>query len=442
MDERTKARKAYLELLAVDPSHEGALNNLGNLLFAWGEKAEAQRLYAVAVAAHPDSLMSRVNLANALIQAGQLQQARQHCEYVLTRDPTFQQAHAGLSFFFADQGDAARAAWHRRAAFEGRCVIKKKFCGDHQPITILELIPACGGGTRIDMFLSERIFQRYVVVADFYDSSVVLPPHQLVINAIGDVDVAAAALAGAQSLLSTTTAPVINHPAAVLATSRCDITRRLAGVPGIVTPKTITLSRELLASPEAPALLAVNGLAFPLLLRTPGFHGGEHFVKVDTPDDLPAELAKLPGSDLTVIEYLDAHAPDGKARKYRVMMIDGRLYPLHAAIAHHWKIHYFSAEMADYPEHRAEEAEFLNDMPAVLGPVAMAALEEIQKTLALDYGGIDFGLNEKGEVLLFEANATMAVVSPSDDWRWDYRRPAIERIWRAVGQMLMDRARI
>jgi hypothetical protein len=124
------------------------------------------------------------------------------------------------------------------------------------------------------------------------------------------------------------------------------------------------------------------------------------------------------------------------------MMIDGQLYPLHAAISSNWKIHYFSAEMADYPEHRAEDAEFLENMPGVLGPRAMTALEEIQKTLGLDYGGIDFGLNQKGEVLLFEANATMGVVPPNGDRRWDYRRPAVERIWRAVGTMLMDRVRV
>jgi hypothetical protein len=92
------------------------------------------------------------------------------------------------------------------------------------------------------------------------------------------------------------------------------------------------------------------------------------------------------------------------------------------------------------PEHRAEEAEFLSNMPGVLGKRAMDALREIQKTLGLDYGGIDFGLNEKGEVLLFEANATMAVIPPDADSRWDYRRPAAERINAAVLKMLLDRA--
>jgi hypothetical protein len=165
-------------------------------------------------------------------------------------------------------------------------------------------------------------------------------------------------------------------------------------------------------------------------------------VRVDTRGELPSALLKLPGRDLTVIQFLDARASDGKTRKYRAMMIGRELYPLHAAISSHWKIHYFNAEMADYPAHRAEDAEFLGNMPGVLGPRAMIALREIQRTLGLDYAGIDFGLNEHGDVLLFEANATMAVVTPNADKRWDYRRPAVERIWRAVGAMLMDKVKL
>jgi glutathione synthase/RimK-type ligase-like ATP-grasp enzyme len=49
----------------------------------------------------------------------------------------------------------------------------------------------------------------------------------------------------------------------------------------------------------------------------------------------------------------------------------------------------------------------------------------IQKTLGLDYCGIDWGRSENGEVLLFEANATMVVFSPDADPKCDYRRPAV-----------------
>ena len=142
---------------------------------------------------------------------------------------------------------------------------------------------------------------------------------------------------------------------------------------------------------------------------------------------------------MTVIEFLNARGADGKVRKYRVMMIDGELYPLHVAISSQWKIHYFTAEMAEQADNRAEDAEFLENMPDVLGPRAMEALARIQTTLGLDYGGVDFGLNDAGDLLLFEANATMVVNPPEPDERWAYRRPAVERIFAAVRKMLTAR---
>jgi hypothetical protein len=122
------------------------------------------------------------------------------------------------------------------------------------------------------------------------------------------------------------------------------------------------------------------------------------------------------------------------------MMVDGQLYPLHLAISHNWKIHYFSAEMADRPELRIEEEKFLTDMQSVLGDKAMAALKRVQEVVGLDYAGIDFGLSPQGEILLFEANATMIVQQPEEGEHWDYRRPAVERIHAAVRRMLMRNA--
>ena len=70
----------------------------------------------------------------------------------------------------------------------------------------------------------------------------------------------------------------------------------------------------------------------------------------------------------------------------------------------------------------------------------MAALAGIRDTLGLDYGGIDFGLNAAGEILLFEANATMVVNPPDPDPRFAHRRDAVTHILEAVKVMLMNRA--
>jgi glutamate/tyrosine decarboxylase-like PLP-dependent enzyme len=437
------ARAHYLSLLELDPAHIASLNNLGNLLLSTLTTAgteQAHQLYLRAIAADPTHLASRANVGNLLIKQGQLAAAHDHFLAALAVDPTYRPAHAGLSFLLADLGDPAAAAQHRQKAFADRAVVVAAYRGSQPPIIVLELVSTTGGNMRTDEYLSDRVFQRILIATEFYTPGTVLPPHHLVLNAVGDADTAAAALAGALAVVADTRAPVLNPPAAVLGTGRCAIAQRLAAIPGVRTAKTVLVPRAQLLAPEAEQLLASHGLRFPLLLRSPGFHGGDHFLRADAPADLPAALASLPGDDLLALEYLDARGPDGLSRKYRVMLIDGRLYPLHAAISPNWKIHYFSADMADNAAHRAEDAAFLDDKPATLGPRAMTALHHIQQTLALDYGGIDFGLSPTGDLLLFEANATMAVLLPDKDPRWDYRRSPVERIYKAVWQMFRNRA--
>jgi glutathione synthase/RimK-type ligase-like ATP-grasp enzyme len=103
-------------------------------------------------------------------------------------------------------------------------------------------------------------------------------------------------------------------------------------------------------------------------------------------------------------------------------------------------VHYFTSDMADKPDHRSEEARFLEDMPAVLGNKAMTALERICEALDLDYAGVDFGLAPNGDLLLFEANATMVIAVPDANEHWAYRREAINRIIDAVVAMIMQKS--
>jgi glutathione synthase/RimK-type ligase-like ATP-grasp enzyme len=434
-----EARDAYLEVLARGPSHRLALNNLGTLLHATGYRTAARTAYTEAVARHPADPMSRVNLANALFEAGEFSAAREHYETALRHNASHAEAHQGLSYALAELGDEAGAELHRTKGFEHRPLIELPYRGDAPPVSLLLLISSKGGNIPARHLLDDRVFHTFIVTPEFYTADLPLPPHQVVFNTIGDADLAASSLQAARRLLERTTAPVINRPGAVLATGRAGH-ERLSHVAGVVTPLTVTFSRDLLSSPEAPQTLAQHGFAFPLLIRSPGFHTGRHFMRVENAEALATGVSQLPGKEVMAIEFLNARGADGKARKYRVMMIDGQLYPLHLAISKDWKIHYFTAEMALNAAHRAEDAEFLENMPAVLGARAIEALTRIQTTLGLEYAGIDFGLSANGDILLFEANATMVVNPPEPEERWAYRRPAVDRIFAAVRKMILSRS--
>ena len=445
MGRNLEARSDYLRVLEFDPANRAGLIGLGRLLVTERHLKAAQMVYTEAVRHFPDDIVCRVNLGGVLLERDDFAGSREQYEAALGIDPEFPQAHGGMYYALTRLGEFEAAAFHQRKAFGQKSLFTNPYRGTSQPIPVLLLVSSTGGNTPLEKLVDDRVFLTHVVVADFYDTGVPLPEHRLVINGIGDSDAAENALLAAESLVAFSQSPVVNQPAAVRATGRCENAARLANLPGVIAPATATFPYALLAGEGGLAALSQHGFVFPLLLRAPGFHMGQHFDLVESLDALSSAVAGLPGAgrpgaELLVIQYLDARGADGCARKYRVMFVDGRLYPLHLAISPNWKIHYFSADMKDRPDHRAEEAEFLADMRSVLGDKAMAALERVQAALGLDYGGVDFGLSRQGEVLLFEANATMVVEQPDDDPRWDYRRAAVSRIHTGVREMLMRNA--
>jgi hypothetical protein len=431
-DEAAKA--AYLELLHDDPTHFDALNELGTLAYASGHRSAARTAYEQAVRCHPDNPAGRVNLGNLLSEDGAFAAARSHYEAALAADPDFAAAHQGLARVLTELGEAEAAEPHWHKGFAGNALVSMAYRGVAPSVPVLLLVSARGGNIPTQNFLDDRVFAISALYAEYYDSAQPLPPHVLVFNAIGDADMCGEALSRAEKILARTKGPIVNPPSLVCATGRAANARRLARLHGVVAP-------SITSHPRA-ALLAAENLRYPLLLRAPGFHTGRHFLRVEQHEDLAAAVNTLPGDELLAIEYLDARGRDGKARKYRVMIVDGVLYPLHLAIASEWKVHYFTADMARSQAHRDEERRFLDDMSAVLGERAMSALTAIGRTLGLDYAGVDFGLAPDGAVLLFEANATMVVNPPEPDPMWDYRRAAVTRIIDAAKRMLLARAKL
>jgi hypothetical protein len=436
-----EAKADYLELLRRSPTDFGALNDFGTLVLNAGYKEAARSLFSEAVRHHPDNPAGHVNLANLLFLLGEQEQARLHFEDALRIDPDHIHAHRGMGNILAEIGDGAGARWHRDKGFSGNSLTALPYRGDGPGVAVLLLVSAAGGNIPTTSILDDRHFQTTVLVAEYHDPNVPLPPHDLVFNSIGDADLCREGLEAALAVLARTDRLVINHPQAVLKTRRTANVERLRDLPGVVVPRMATLPRRVLASSEAAVVVAGAGFSFPFLVRALGFHTGIFFERVDNLEELTAAAAKFPGDDLCLIEQLDARDSDGFFRKCRVMMIDRKIYPLHLAISRHWKVHYFRADMAESAEHRAKDAAFLSDSDTFVGARGMAGLQRINAALDLDYCGVDFAVNADGDILLFEANATMVMVPLSADPKWDYRRPAFDDVFAAIRAMLIERAR-
>jgi hypothetical protein len=425
------AQRAYIDILRSDPTNVNALNELGNLALAGGFRSAARTAYTQAVKHHPTNAVARINLANVLRGDNDAAGAKLHYQAALAIDAHLHEAHQGMAWVLKDV-DHDGAERHLQMGYAGRALVTRPYRGTGVGIPLLLLVCARGGNIPTDLWINDRLFTVHAVYPEFYDPRVALPNHALVVNAIGDADLCAAALSRCPQVLAHSRAPVINRPQRVQATGRAQIARRLGAIAGVIAPKIDTL--------HPMAIIEADNLVFPLLLRRPGFHTGEHFVYVASRNELPTAVGALAADELLLISYLDARGADGMARKYRVMFVDGIIYPLHLAISADWKVHYFSSQMAQEPAFREQERRFLEDMASVLGATAMAALRQICTTLDLEYAGIDFAVAADGSILLFEANATMVVFPPGRDAIWDYRRGAINNVLDAATRMLLKHA--
>lgn len=428
------ARGAYKGVLARDPQHFGALMNLGSMLYVAGRIPEARILYQHATKYHPGEPNASVNLATVLSETDPAA-SRATYEYALSIDPAHPTANYGLALLLEAQGELEAARTYRERAFEKPILHVAPYHGTGEPVRVLTLLGASGGNVVTTLILDDRYIQSTSLVADTYRDGMELPPHDVLFNAIGDAERSDDALEVAERIVAASHAPVINHPSAVRASLRNNV-GRLNEVPNVIAPLTQLIPR---AQITVDGLLA-RGYTFPVLLRAPGYHMGEHFSMARTPDDLAARVAEIPSSSVLVIQYLDART-GGVASKYRAFFIDGEIYPAHLArSASEWKIHYFSSDMNVDDRHWAEERAFLTDMAAFAGPAVMTALRGIAKVIGLDHGGIDFAIDANGKVLVFEANATMVIARPPNDERAAYRRPPIARILDATERLFRTRA--
>ena len=430
----TAAERAYADILAAEPTHRGALINAATMLYVDGRTTAALRLYRRAAAAHPNDVVAHVDLAHALADSGALGQSRVSYERALSIEPAHAIAHYALGRLLAERGDPA-AADHRARAF-ARPIIDVTASSNPDPLRVLVPTAADGGNLVTTLFFDNASVETTTIVAESSSSARALPPHDLIFNGVADADRSADALEAVERIVAASGRPCINPPAAVRATGRVAMARRLALVPGVVVPRTAAFARATLSA----GALSAAGFTFPVLLRAPGFHAGRYFVRAISPDDAIAQSAALPGEMIIAIDFIDTRRDDRRFWKYRMLVVDGALVPLHLAVAPTWKVHYFSADNITRPASRAAEAAFLRDPRGHLGDAACAALERVRDTLALDYGGIDFALDREGNVVVFEANASFAVYFPDDDATAPYRRPVVENAIRAVRDMIRSRA--
>jgi hypothetical protein len=279
-----------------------------------------------------------------------------------------------------------------------------------------------------------REYARLHVPPDYFEQPLRynLGQYDLLLNLVTDADLNPRVLANLARLVDGFPRRVVNPPAAVLRTTRDQVARACYGLPHVVAPRVLRL-----VSPEAAAGQAEEaGFRFPAILRLAGTHTGEILGLIEKPDGLAPLMA--PGKAHFLTEWVDFRSADGNFRKHRFFVIGGEIVPRHLLISDRWNVHAADRQrcMSGRPGLVGEERALIEQGVAAIPRNVCAALSAISAAIGLDFFGVDCAIGEAGELILFEANATMNFFPLSDDPQFSYHTLTLTRAQRAFDRLL------
>lgn len=266
-----------------------------------------------------------------------------------------------------------------------------------------------------------------------------LPEHDVAIVTVSEWDRNRPVMREIEAQIAAWPCPVVNRPTNVGALARDQAFRVLDGVPGLVMPATVCITRSALDQLAQGAHILPGILPegrFPLIVRPVESMAGRGLAKLDGPAMIAAYLSEHPEDAFFISPFIDYSSPDGFFRKYRVVMIEGRAYPCHMAVADEWAVWYLNAGMALNPARRAEEARFMEGFDRGFGCRHGAALTAIAERFGLEYFALDCAELSDGRLLVFEASSTMIVHDMDPEQIFPYKAPRMRAVFAAFVSML------
>jgi tetratricopeptide (TPR) repeat protein len=407
LEQLDEAQASFLQALTINPNSDMALNALGVVLSTLGGKDDVA-IYCLqrAIEINPNNADATVAFGNTLMRAGQT---------------------------------AAALAMFQRAK-ELRPLISRPTKNPKADFSVLLLDTPLAGCTPMDYLLSNAAYTSnfYCLLQDEPNNLDFLKTKgDVVVNMISDADNGKELFPLISSIVNSLGLPIINHPRLIMNTDRETIANLIAGIPLCKAPQTRLLSG--LSLLDAATNDCLSGLNMPLLVRLAGCHGGDDCEKFTDVAEIANYVSKRAEQNYYVSEYIDYQAEDGYFRKYRLIYVNGELLPYHLAIHNDWLVHYFRTDMSNHEWMRQEEEAFLKNPCQVFDHAHQAALKNLAISTGLDYLGIDCSVDKNGDVLIFEANATMRVHYENNE-TFAYKNPYISKIKDAFDLMLSTRA--
>ncbi len=270
------------------------------------------------------------------------------------------------------------------------------------------------------------------------------PEHDVALVAIDESDETAPVLREISELVKAWPRPVINAPERIARLTRAGTWELLKSARDIVIPMNVRIDRKTLADIAAGDIAiksVLDGGGFPIIARPFWSQAGMGLVKLETASAIEAYLREWADAEFYIAPFVDYSSRDGLFRKCRIAIIDGRPFVCHMAISQHWMIHYLNADMRNDPAKRAEEARFMANFDNDFGVRHAVAFRTIADRSGLEYLPIDCGETQDGKLLVFEVGTGMIVHSMDPPDLFPYKRPQMEKVFKAFQTMLHNAAR-
>lgn len=214
----------------------------------------------------------------------------------------------------------------------------------------------------------------------------------------------------------------LNTPRSVLETGRDQIAKKLKNIPGLIMPQTVRA--KLSGVEDLWREMKLAGLQFPVIIRECGTHAGQRMILLKSSQDLsPLYPLALDGRPFYLTEYYD-YCEDGIFTKYRLVLVNGQVFLRSIDSGAGWMVHYqdhLDLKEQD-PAFEQREHDLLNHFETHLKALVQPVMTQIYQALKLDYFGVDCHINQRGEILIFEANANMNILQ-------DDPTPALRELW-------------
>lgn len=250
-------------------------------------------------------------------------------------------------------------------------------------------------------------------------------------NRICDPDANIKGLELAQLIIEQNKIPTLNMPDKILATRRDVLYQRFADFEGVVVPKTVRMAPKYCK--DVRDFLARGEIGLPCIFRPAGGHNSRGVFLIEGLDDAnELERFAFDGRDYYISERRDCRDDDGLFRKFRVVYVDGKIYPRHLFVSDDWCVD--AKSKFTEGKYFDEEERFLADIQSYLGEEGMSRLNRFCAVLGLDFFGLDLNLRPDGTLVVFEANACMTMFRYSNR---DYLEPYVENIRQATKEMLL-----